>query len=122
MKLHHGCNDPAVVLSAIAASKRGGIGGLAGDFHVAPKAVVAHNYGKYVIKFLMAADVVGADVGLINRNSNFNAAVGNEVEVVMRDEKSRVDFASKVIGAEVSCPDGRVAMIDVESGLIREVA
>ena len=121
MKLHHGCDNPAVVLNAIAAERRGERG-LKGDFYVAPKAVVAHNYGKYVIKFVMAADVAGADVGLINRNANFNRIVGNEVEVVMRDVNARADFANKVVEAEVVCPDGRVAHIDVDSGLIREVA
>jgi len=121
MKLHHGCNDPAVVLNAIAAERRGERG-LKGDFHVAPKEGVALNYGKYVIKFRMAADVEGADIGVINRNKNFNPAVGNEVEVVMRDEFSRADFAIKVREAEVLCPDGRVAHIDVDSGLISKVA
>ena len=121
MKLHHGCDNPAVVLNAIAAERRGE-NGLKGDFHVAPKAVVAGNYGKYVIKFKMAGDIKGADIGLINRNANFNRVVGNEVEVVLRDNVARADFANKVVEAEVKCPDGRVAHIDVDSGLILDVA
>ena len=112
MKLHHGCDNPAVVLSAIAA-ERLGERGLKGDFHVV-LVRVAHNYGKYVIKFVMSADVEGADVGLINRGNNHNRIVGNEVEVVMRDDNSRADFANKVVEAEVKCPDGRVAHIDVQ--------
>ena len=65
-----------------------------------PKARVAHNYGKYVIKFVMSADVEGADVGLINRGNNHNRIVGNEVEVAANDNLA--DFANKVVEAEVT--------------------
>jgi hypothetical protein len=117
MKYFHGCDNPKALFNAIAMSKRGE-NGLKGEFHVAPKKAVAANYGKYLISFLMAADVAGAHVGLINKDGNANALVGNEVEVVMKSEDARIDFAEKVIGAEVLCPDGRVAEMDVNSGEI----
>lgn len=117
MNYYHGCDNPKAVFDAIAANKRGEAG-LKGEFHVAPKKAVAGNYGKYLIAFVMAADVAGAHVGMINKDGNNNAAVGGEVEVVMRDERARVDFAEKVIGAEVVCPDGRVAEMDINSGEI----
>jgi hypothetical protein len=120
MKLHHGCNDPKSVFSAIAKSKRGEHA-LRGSFHVAPKKSVAKNYGKYLISFLMAADVAGAHVGMINKDGNMNSAVGNEIEVVMSSHESKIDFANKVIGAIVECPDGRVAEMDVISGEIVSV-
>ena len=121
MKLHHGCNDPKSVFAAIAKSKRGEPA-LNGSFHVAPKKSVAKNYGKYLISFLMAADVAGAHVGMINKDGNMNSAVGNEIEVVMSSHDSKVDFASKVVGAEVLCPDGRLVIMDVNNGKILSVA
>jgi len=117
MKYFHGCDNPKALFDAIAKSKRGEHG-LKGEFHVAPKKSVAANYGKYLISFVMAADVAGAHVGLINKDGNANALVGNEVEVVMKSEAARADFAEKVVAAEVICPDGRVAEMDVNSGEI----
>jgi len=84
--------------------------------------MVARNYGKYLVAFVLAADVIGAHVGMINKNGNMNAAVGNEVEVVMNNEAAKFDFAKKVIAAKVHCPDGRVAEINVENGEIVNVA
>ena len=115
LNYYHGSNNIKSVIDGIISSN------LVGDFHLAPKQAVAHNYGSHVAKISLSSDIVGAHVGLINKKDNMNAAVGNEVEVVMKDGASKADLASKVIAIEVICPDGRVANIDLKSGAIASI-
>jgi hypothetical protein len=121
LNFFHGCNNPAPVLKAIAAA-RGGEKALHGHFHIAEKRGVAHNYGKYIIAMVLAGHVEGAHVGKINKLGNFNAQVGEEMEIVMKDDAAKFDFAEKVIAINVHCPDGRVAQINIENGEIEHVA
>ena len=122
MKVFHGSNNIAEVLKGIAAVRQGDVSGIRGDFHVAFKQAVSHNYGKHVAFISLAGDVVGAHQGQINKDGNQNAAVGNELEMVMKSPASKVDFAEKIVAIDVLCPDGRVAKIDVDSGSIASIA
>ena len=79
---------------------------------------MARNYGKYLITFLLSADVQGAHVGTINKDGNANAKVGNGIEVVLNTDAAIESFISNVQSAEVLCPDGRVATVDVKTAAI----
>ena len=117
MKLHHGCDNPAELLAAIAAGKNGKEGVKKG-LHLAPRSLVARNYGKYLITFLLSADIAGAHVGTINKDGNANAKVGNGIEVVLTTDAAVESFMENVTAAEVLCPDGRVATIDINTAEI----
>lgn len=117
MKLHHGCNDPKPLFAAIAAGKAGREG-LNTGLHLAPSATVAGNYGKYLVTFILSADVAGAHVGQINKDGNFNASVGNGVEVVLDNSAAIDSFIDVVEGALVRIPDGRVVEMDINSGAV----
>ena len=120
MKLHHGCNNPKALFSAIADSRKG-LSGLKAGLHLAPSDLVARNYGKYLITFLLAADVAHAHVGMINKEGNQNAKVGNGIEVVLDNSAAVESFVSVVRGALVSCPDGRVVKVDIDTGEIIDI-
>ena len=120
MKLHHGCDNPAELLAAIAAGKNGS-DDLNTGLHLAPAALVARNYGKYLITFLLSADVSGAHVGMINKDGNSNSRVGNGIEVVLTTEAAVESFIENVTAAEVLCPDGRVATVDINTAEILRV-
>ena len=120
MKLHHGCDNPAELFAAIASGKDGKIGPRKG-LHLAPRDLVARNYGKYLITFMLSADVQGAHVGTINKDGNSNAKVGQGVEVVLNTDAAIESFTNNVQSAEVLCPDGRVATVDVTTGAILRV-
>lgn len=117
MKLHHGCDNPAELLNAIADSKQGG-NGLREGLHLSPSDSVARNYGKYLITFVLLSDVSGAHVGQINKDGNSNRLVGHGVEVVLNSQHATQSFVDVVDGAQVKCPDGRVATVDVTTGAI----
>ena len=117
MKLHHGCDDPKALFSAIADSMAG-LEGLRTGLHLAPSASVAGNYGKYLVTFILSADVAGAHVGQINKDGNFNASVGNGVEVVLDNSAAIDSFIDVVEGALVRIPDGRVVEMDINSGAV----
>jgi hypothetical protein len=93
---YHGCNDAAPVLEALL-----GAGKLRHGFHMAVDKRVASNYGKQVIRIELEADVEGAHVGLINKVNNFNRAVGNGIEVVLKTQQAVNSLYYNLIDAEV---------------------
>jgi hypothetical protein len=65
---------------------------------------------------MLSADVAGAHVGQINKDGNFNASVGNGVEVVLDNGTAVDSFIDVVEGATVRIPDGRVVEMDISTG------
>ena len=90
---YHGAKNRAAALEAI-------IGGdiLRPGFHMAPDIDVARNYGA-VIAIELEEDLVKAHVGMINKEGNSNAAVGNGIEVVLKDEAAVVELYNNLYDA-----------------------
>lgn len=78
IKMFHGTNTAASVLNAIIGS-----GSLRNNFHLTHDKAVARNYGSQVVEIELTRSLTKAHVGLINKESNFNASVGNSVETVL---------------------------------------
>ena len=93
--LFHGTNTPAAILDAVI-----GGGMIRTGFHMTPQIEVAKNYGSSVIAIEFEADLVNAHVGTINKEGNFNKAVGNGIEVVLKDQAAVVEFFAKLWDAE----------------------
>ena len=95
--LFHGTNTPAVILDAIV-----GGGLITTGFHMTPQREVAQNYGSSVIAIEFEADLVKAHVGIINKEGNYNKAVGNGIEVVLKDQAAVADFYNKLWDAKIT--------------------
>jgi hypothetical protein len=80
LTMYHGTANPAVVINALV-----GNGKIRTGFHLTPDINVARNYGR-VVKVVLEDDIKHAHVGLINKEGNYNAAVGHGVEVVLTTE------------------------------------
>lgn len=93
---YHGSNVADLVLDAII-----GGGKLRPGFHLSPDINVARNYGSKVVKVMLEADLSKAHVGLINKEGNYNKAVGNGVEVVLKDEAAVNELYHNLYDAEI---------------------
>ena len=93
---YHGCNNPAVILDAII-----GGGKINPGFHLTPDINVAKNYGMHVVKVQVEGDLVKAHVGTINKEGNYNKAVGNGIEVVLKDHAAVAELYGKLWDAEL---------------------
>jgi hypothetical protein len=68
---------------------------------MSPSIEVARNYGAKIVKIELEADLVKAHVGRINKDGNFNKAVGNGVEVVLNSQAAKVEFFTNLWDAEI---------------------
>ena len=93
---YHGCNNPEAIIDAIV-----GGGKINPGFHLAPDINVARNYGMHVVKVQVEGDLVKAHVGMINKEGNYNKAVGNGIEVVLKDHAAVAELYGKLWDAEV---------------------
>lgn len=92
---YHGTKNSDGVLDALL-----GGGVLRTGFHLAVKPSVAANYGR-VIKITSEVDLTMAHVGLINKDGNSNASVGNEIEVVLKTPASINQLLMNLYDAEL---------------------
>jgi hypothetical protein len=79
---YHGSRDTSGVLEALL-----GGGCLRNNFHLTPSIEVARNYGR-VIEITVECELTEAHVGLINKDGNYNKAVGNGIEVVLKTQSA----------------------------------
>ena len=94
--MYHGSNRAAEVLDAIV-----GGGKLRVGFHLSPSRKVAENYGREVVAVYLDSDLNKAHVGLINKDGNYNKAVGNGIEVVLKDDAAVNELYGKLWDAEI---------------------
>ena len=92
----HGTNDAENVLNAII-----GNGKLRTGFHLTPDMSVAKNYGGTVIAVELEEDLTKAHIGMINKDGNFNAMVGNGIEVVLNNEAAVNELYYNLYDAKV---------------------
>ena len=92
----HGTNNSAAILNALL-----GNDSIRGEFHMTPDVAVAKNYGREVVAITVEGDLDKAHIGIINKDGNLNKAVGNGIEVVLKDRAAVVEFYSKLYDAEV---------------------
>ena len=93
---YHGTNNADAVINAMVGS-----GTLRTNFHLTPDIDVARNYGGKIVRVELDADLTKAHIGTINKDGNFNAAVGNGTEVVLKTPAAINEFYSVVIDAVV---------------------
>ena len=93
---YHGTNSSDAVINAII-----GNGVLRNNFHLTPSLEVARNYGGKIVKVTLENDLTKARIGTINKDGNFNAAVGNGIEVVLAGPAAMVEFYNNVVDAEI---------------------
>jgi len=91
---YHGTNSPAAVIEALMGADR-----IRTPFHLAPDRRVAENYGSHVIAIETESDIKSAHVGMINKEGNYNAAVGNGIEVVIKTPAAVREFYSVIYDA-----------------------
>ena len=94
--MYHGSDRAAEVLDAIV-----GGGKLRHGFHLSPCKEVANNYGREVVAVYLESDLNKAHVGLINKDGNHNKAVGNGVEVVLKDDAAINELYGKLWDAQI---------------------
>lgn len=82
MKYYHGTKNIEACLDALIGS-----GMLRTGFHMTPSIEVARNYGA-VIVIELESDLTKAHFGMINKVGNSNSAVGNGIEVVLKDQSA----------------------------------
>ena len=75
----HGTNSSDAVVNALV-----GNGMIRGGFHLTSDISTARNYGSAVVAIELEADFTKAHVGLINKEGNFNSAVGSKFETVLK--------------------------------------
>ena len=83
---YHGSRDVDGILEVLLCG-----GTLRTPFHMTPDIAVAKNYGK-VIAIEIDGDLTKAHIGMINKDGNMNKAVGNGIEVVLKDHAAVVEF------------------------------
>ena len=94
---YHGTNNPTQVVDAII-----GNGRIRAPFHMTPSREVAENYGSTVIAIEIEADIPSAHIGMINKTAgagNYNAAVGNGIEVVLKTPAAVSEFYAALYDA-----------------------
>ena len=92
----HGTANGDVIVNAIT-----GNGKLRTGFHLTPDINVARNYGRDVVKVTLERDLTKAHVGIINKDGNFNKAVGTGIEVVLKDVAAVNELYYVVEDAEI---------------------
>lgn len=93
---YHGTSTPDMVLDAVI-----GGGKLRNNFHLSPDINVARNYGSSVVAIELEGDLSKAHYGIINKEGNYNAKVGNSVEVVLKDDSAIVELYHLLVDAQV---------------------
>jgi hypothetical protein len=91
----HGTKNTAAVMNAIM-----GDGRIRTGFHMTPDPEVAANYGR-VIAIELEAEIPSAHIGKINKDGNYNPAVGNGIEVVLKTPASIREFYASLYNAEI---------------------
>ena len=84
---YHGTNNPNAIIEALMGSGR-----IRKPFHMAPDVNIARNYGRHVVKVTLETDIPSAKVGMINKEYNYNRAVGNGIEVVINNPSAEREF------------------------------
>ena len=90
---YHGTRNAEGIMNAIL-----GDGRIRAPFHMTPDPEVAANYGR-VIAIELETDVVSAHIGTINKDGNYNPAVGNSVEVVLKTPAAVREFYAALYNA-----------------------
>ena len=90
----HGTNTPDQVMDAIMGSGR-----IRAPFHMTPDITVASVYGHTVIAIEFENDIPSAHVRTINKENNYNAAVGHGTEVVIKTPAAVREFYSELYDA-----------------------
>ena len=94
---YHGTNTPDAVIEALLGSDK-----IRTGFHMAPRIETAANYGNHVIAIELEQDIESAHIGMINKASgNYNAAVGNAVEVVLKTPAAVNELYAALYNAEI---------------------
>jgi len=94
---YHGTNQPDAVIDAIV-----GAGRIRTPFHMTHEIEVARNYGSRVVRIEVEEDIKSARVTRINKENNFNAAVGDAIETVIAEPKAVNEFYYAIYNAEIA--------------------
>lgn len=95
MKYYHGTKNIDAILYSLV-----GQGMLRTGFHMTPSIEVARNYGA-VIVIELEEDLTKAHFGMINKDGNSNSAVGNGIEVVLKDQAAITELYYNMLDAYV---------------------
>ena len=93
---YHGSNRADEVLDAVIGGGKIRVG-----FHLSPSIEVARNYGDKIVAIELEGDLSKAHVGLINKEGNFNANVGNGIEVVLKDDAAVSELYHNLVDAQI---------------------
>jgi hypothetical protein len=93
---YHGTNNGHVILNALT-----GNGKLNTGFHLTTDKSTALNYGSDLIEIELEADLTKAHVGFINKDSNFNASVGNKLETVLHTPAAINELYFNIVDAKI---------------------